>query len=847
MLDSIIIRGARQGNLQNIDLTIPRQQLVVLTGLSGSGKTTLAIDLLFQECQRRYLEALGMQGIKRPDFDSISGLAPAVLVTQTTANRNPRSTVGTLTGIYTDLRMLFEKLHTRACPECGALISAADCREEVQKEADEYRSYMFCPHCGYKMPKLTMAYFSFNTREGACPTCQGLGQTLTAVAAAAVDESLSLEKGAVKPWENTPQITYNVQSFAAALEHYGLAYTPNQPVQAFSPAQKALLYHGVFSREAKEFLPDKPAPKTVVGGRFEGVLTALVRRMSESGGQAHHLDKYFAYADCPDCAAERLAELPRSVTVAGYRLPELSLFSLEALGGWLADIQVGLSDTALVLVEPYLLDLATRLRRVIGVGVGYLSLDRQAVTLSGGEAQRMKLASTLDSELSGIIYIFDEPTVGLHPHDTHSMLETLFQLRDEGNSVLVIEHDTDIITVADHIIDIGPGSGRGGGQIVGQGTLGELMDQPSSVTGGYLRRQAEAPAWERGGAASGVGGAAASTPASAPPAGSSEPCFSIRNASLNNLKSIDVDFAIGKLTAVTGVSGSGKSTLVFDCLESAGARLGSVDVLGLENFDGIVRIEQAAVARMRRSNIATFTDIYTEVRKIFAGLPEAKALGLTSKHFSFNTPGGRCENCSGMGVVESNMLFFPNADITCPVCGGLRFNEEVLSVSYRGYSINGILKLTVDELSELFDSNKKIDRTVELLCAVGLGYLELGQTLTTLSGGEAQRLKLVRELLDARGSHNLYLMDEPTTGLHPLDVEMFLALLNRIVEAGNTVIVVEHNMQLILAADWVVDLGPEGGDKGGELVFYGTPAEMVAGGTGYTAQELRRFLGIEAV
>ena len=819
MRKNIIIKGAREGNLQNIDVEIPREKLVVLTGLSGSGKTTLAMDLLFQECQRRYLEALGMSGIKKPDVDSVMNIAPAILILQTASNKNPRSTVGTVTGIYTDLRQIYEKLHVRVCPHCTQSVSAAECREEVEKIDGEFSVYMICNLCGHRMQKLIGGWFSFNTREGACPTCQGLGKTLAINPKTVMDESLSLENGAVDGWKDLNG-KYMTDSFYAALRHYKMPVAPDTPVCAYSDAQKAVLLYGVESDEAKPFLKNTAPPKTVAGGKFEGVYTALLRRISEKGGEAKHLDQYFTHSECPTCHGERLAEISRSVTVDGKRLPELSLLPLDELLAWAEGLERCATEREKAVAGSYLTDLQTKIRRAVRMGLDYLTLDRQAITLSGGESQRLKLAAALDSSLSGIIYVMDEPTAGLHAKDTHNLMTALKQLRDDDNTVIVIEHDVDVMREADHIIDIGPGSGKHGGKIIGQGSLDELMKQADSVTGQYLKREAPHPQ-KRNRADNGV--------------------LSLHNARLHNLQNIDVDFPVGRLIAVTGVSGSGKSSLVFDVLGAETSQSGCGTITGLEQFDSIVRIEQTSLTRMKRSNVATYTDIWSEVRKVFAGLDDAKAKGLTAKHFSFNTAGGRCENCGGLGVVESHMLFFPNADVTCPVCGGMRFNEDVLSVAYKGYSINGILKASVEELPGIFGDNKAIKRMTDLLLDVGLGYLELGQTLTTLSGGEGQRLKLVKELLGAKGKRNLYLMDEPTSGLHPIDTEKFLALIERMVDAGNTVIVVEHNLQLVMEADWVIDLGPEGGTHGGKLIFAGTPDDLMTYGQTYTAEALRRF------
>ena len=819
-MSNIVVSGAREGNLKDITLEIPRNSLVVFTGLSGSGKSTLAIDVIFRECQRQYLEAIGMQGINKPKVDYMRNVSPAIVITQSDANRNPRSTVGTQTDIYTDLRMVYEKLGVRVCPNCGEEISAADCKEEVEKSDGEFTVFMYCHRCQHRMEKLTRTHFSHNTREGACPTCQGFGKVLTVNQSKAVRESLSLEDGAVGFWEHQYK-DYQIASLYGAFRHYGIPVKANTPVTDFTDLKRAILLYGIDCDAVRQAFPDVRPPKTVVSGKFEGVITALMRKMSEKGGEAARLNDYFLFDNCPDCQGERLAEISRGVTVAGTRLPQLTQLALADLLAWILRLESTLVTASRNLVEAYLLDVKTKIQRISNVGLGYLALDRQTITLSGGELQRVKLAATLDSDLTGIIYILDEPTVGLHPQDTAGMIAILQRLRDLGNTVIVIEHDPDVMAAADHIVDIGPGAGKHGGEIIGSGTLQQLQEQETSVTGAYLR--VERP--DRHEFRVGTGAA-----------------IQVRNASLHNLQNVDVSFPVGCLVAVTGVSGSGKSTLVFDVLAGLekGGRSGENVVLGTAAFDQVVTIEQAAITRMRRSNVATYSEVYLEIRKIFGELGEAKSRGLTAKHFSFNTKGGRCENCEGLGYVTSNMLFFEDLEVTCPVCGGNQFNDEVLAVQYHGNSIKDVLRMSVEEALVAFADHPRIERVLRLLQDVGLGYLELGQTLTTLSGGEGQRLKLARELLSNAGKNTLYLMDEPTTGLHPVDVNNFLVLLNRMVDTGNTVIVVEHNQQVIRASDWIVDLGPGGGNAGGQVVFAGTPLQMLEKGTTVTANCLRK-------
>lgn len=808
--DSIQIRGAWEGNLKSLSLNIPRNKLVVLTGLSGSGKTTLAIDVLYQECQRQYLEAMGYQGIQKPKVDTISNISPAIRITSGEYNRNPRSTVGTVTDIYTSMRMIYEKLSERTCPNCNQRIKSSDCKENLEKSNGDFTVFMICNKCGHKMEKLTRTYFSSNTREGACENCHGLGESMQINMDHVLREDLSLEAGAIRFWESAYK-DYQIASLNTAFKYFGLEASNHKPVSAFSPAQKLLLLHGAESSEARAAFPNLQAPKKVSDGRFEGVITTLWRRLSDKGGMAKQLEPYFKSMPCDNCQGEKLSELSRTALVMGTRLPELTGLSLEELNNFMQRMKASLTPREMALVEPYILDIDTKIRRIANVGLGYLSLDRQTMTLSGGEAQRIKLAATLDSNLTGIIYIMDEPTIGLHPMDTVGIIKILKDLRNLGNTVIVIEHDTDMMMEADHIIDIGPGSGKHGGEVIGEGSLAELIDLESSVTGSYLR-----------------GSKSNSNPLRSTEKG----FFEVKNAHRFNLKNIDVKFPIACLISVTGVSGSGKSTLVFEEL--------ATQISDAKIFDAVITVEQSALSRMKRSNVATYSGLYSEIRKIFGALKESKEKGLDSSHFSFNTKGGRCENCEGLGYVESNMLFFENIDVLCPVCGGNQFNDDVLSVIYKGHSIKDVLKLSVDEARELFNQQVKMKNTLSLLQDVGLGYLEIGQTLTTLSGGEGQRLKLAKELIVSENKQSLYLIDEPTTGLHPLDVEKFLILLNRMVDAGNTVIVVEHCLQVIEASDWIVDLGPKGGIYGGTVIAEGRPKDISMVDASQTGLALRK-------
>lgn len=809
-MNDILLKGVRVGNLKNIDVRIPKHKLVVLTGVSGSGKSTLAIDTLFQECQRRYLEAMGMQGIQKPDIDSLANCSPALLITSRQSVHNPRSSLGTLSNIYTDLRMIYEKLSYRECPHCHQWFDQSETNEETEKSEDEFKVYTFCPHCHTRIEKLTRSHFSYNTRTGACPVCQGLGEQLTINEQAVLHDSLSLHEGAVDFWEARYK-EYQIELFDKALKVYGLPSVMNIRVADFSEAQKSLLLYGSDNAQIRITYPDVKAPKSVSEGYFEGVYPILWRRLSEKGSLSKALEPYFMQCECSECHGERLNKLSREAIVYNTRLPELVHFSLEELNSWVLGLESTMQNEKQLLISAYLLDLKTKIQRIINAGLGYLTLDRQTITLSGGELQRIKLAAALDSELSGVIYILDEPTVGLHSKDTEGLIQILKKLRDMGNTVIVIEHDPDVMMAADQIIDIGPGAGRYGGEIVGQGTLNELVNQPSSITGSYYRNLKRSDIHYR----------------------SPQKWFEIKNAHLNNLKHLDLKLPMNVLCAITGVSGSGKTTLIFDVLAK---QQGCDEILGLDQFKQIISIEQAPLNRMKRSNIATYSGVYTEIRKCFA--EKAVNHGLTALHFSFNTAGGRCEYCQGLGTITSNLLFFKDVEIPCPHCHGKQFSDEVLRIKYKGLDIHEVLHLSVDEAMKHFNESNRIIKILNYLHECGLGYLELAQSLTTLSAGEAQRLKLAKELSQTQKNGSLYLIDEPTAGLHPMDIDHFLVLIQRLVDQGNTVIVVEHNLQFIRHADWVIDLGPKGGIQGGNIIAQGTPSAIIQNPASVTGKYL---------
>ncbi|MDN7246066.1 excinuclease ABC subunit UvrA [Planococcus shenhongbingii] len=816
MTDFIQIKEAAENNLKNISVNIPKNKFVVITGPSGSGKSTLAIDILQRESQRQYFEMNGMTTnfINKPKVGSIMGLSPSVGVSQnTTTNRNPRSTVGTVTDMYTYLRVIYEKLGERECPNCRAMV-------KKPADLDEESLVMQCPNCGFQMKNLNKAHFSFNTLEGACETCLGLGKTLSIRKELVFDEERSLNTGAVRIWFQNLNDYYGLVLKAAA-KHYGFEFDADMPLKDYSPEQRDLLYYGVESEQFKRHFPDIAPPKTTNKGKFEGILTATWRRYREREGVSNEA-VYFYHQTCPECQGEKLKKESRLVFVAHKPISEVSRIPLDEILGWVQEIAKELEDREGSIARSLVFELKVKIERIVSVGLGYLSMDRQSVTLSGGESQRLRLATILGSALSGVLYILDEPTAGLHPKDTEGLVKVLKQLRDLDNTVLVIEHDVDVMEHADWIIDIGPGAGMRGGEIVGQGTLESLMTQEQSVTGAYLKETYHPKQKRRAGNGQKI---------------------TVYNAVKNNLKNVTVSFPLGCFIAVTGVSGSGKSSLLFDVLAASAEedhiKEGYNRIEGMEAIGRIVTVDQSALSRMQRSNVATYTEVYTLFRTLFAKLPESIERQLTAKHFSFNTEGGRCEHCQGMGYVFVNMHFLPDLEVICPVCSGKRFKEEVLEVTYQGHSISSILDLSIEESMPLFSENKKVMATISLLLEVGLGYLKWGQTLTTLSGGEAQRLKLAKELNKPVKGQTLYILDEPSTGLHPNDVKQLLLLLNKLVDAGNTVIIVEHNTEMIQETDWIIDLGPEGGDAGGFIVAEGTPEQVAKNAASYTGAYLK--------
>jgi excinuclease ABC subunit A len=850
MTSQIVVRGARLHNLKNITVTIPKNQFVVLTGLSGSGKSTLGLDILFMEGQRQYLESLGFVnwGVTKPPVESITGLSPTISIDQHLTNRSPRSTVGTVTDVYTYLRILFARLGHRPCPHCGKEVPPSfnasqeewdgeGSSTELRAQDDNSIEETFpCPHCGVPIPEIGMANFSFNKPEGACPTCTGLGTVHQANLQRLVEEQKSILEGGVVGW-NASYVKYYSSILLAAAAHYGLDFDLSLPLKDFTPQQRDLLFYGVESPLFRRHFPEVEPPTTTRQGRVEGLATSLLRRYAERVQDAEYrekMDEFLVTQTCPDCQGTRLRPESRAVVVNSQNIVALSRMSLIDLGHWLAALPGTLKGEALRIAEPILVELNERIERLVEVGAGYLTSERSTPTLSAGEAQRLRLASLLGSGLSGVLYVFDEPTIGLHPRDTHHMIGVLRRLRDLGNTVLVIEHDLEMIAAADHVIDFGPGAGKLGGQVVASGTPEEIAAQTGSLTADYLAGRTSIPVPEQ-----------RREPG--------EKTLTIHGARQHNLQNITVGFPLGLLVAVTGVSGSGKSSLVFDILDRAlrkhlnhsSEAPGDHDSIeGYEYLDKIITIDQEHIGRIPRSNAATYSDTFTSIRESFAATPEARRLKYSARQFSFNVPGGRCERCQGAGVLTVKMHFMPDVEVRCPACHGRRFTPETLTVRYRDHDISQVLDMTVEEALALFQDVPAARSRLQVLSDVGLGYLQLGQPATTLSGGEAQRVKLAKELGRRVTGRTLYLLDEPTTGLHLADTARLLGVLQRLVNAGNSVIVVEHNLELIRAVDWVIDLGPEGGAGGGNLIVEGTPEQIAQAAHSYTGQCLREGVGI---
>ena len=940
MQENIIVKGARANNLKNIDVTIPRDKLVVMTGVSGSGKSSLAFDTIYAEGQRRYVESLSSYArmflgqMDKPDVDYIEGLSPAISIDQKTTSKNPRSTVGTVTEIYDYLRLLWARAGTPHCPNCGKEIrqqtidqiidqvlalpegtriqvmapvirgkkgehakvfedakrsgyvrarvdgSLYELDEEIKLEKNKKHSIEIivdrliirpdirqrltdsvetaaklsgglvivnllreekdlsfsqnyaCEDCGISMEELTPRMFSFNNPFGACPTCTGLGNQLKADPALIVqDGEKSILDGAIQAsgWNNIRGDGISRMYFDALSKKYKFSLT--EPWNSLSNEAKNIILYGT-KGETLELHYDQPRGKGVLKQAFEGICNNIERRYKETQSDASRkeLEELMSECPCPDCQGRRLRKESLAVTVGEKNIYEFTTLSVEDALIWMDGLT--LTEQQMLIADRILKEIRSRLGFLKSVGLGYLTLARSAGTLSGGESQRIRLATQIGSSLMGVLYILDEPSIGLHQRDNDKLLATLKNLRDLGNSLIVVEHDEDTMRAADYLIDIGPGAGVHGGQVVAAGTPAEVMANPDSLTGQYLsgKKKIEVPAVRRPG---------------------NGKVLKVIGAAENNLRHIDVKFPLGTFTVVTGVSGSGKSSLVNEVLfKRLGAELmrmkvrpGKCDrIEGIEQLDKVVNIDQSPIGRTPRSNPATYTGLFNDIRDLFASTQEAKSRGYGQGRFSFNVRGGRCEACSGDGLLKIEMHFLPDIFVPCEVCKGRRYNRETLEVRYKGKNIADVLDMTVDEALDFFSALPKLKKRLQTLQDVGLGYVKLGQPSTELSGGEAQRVKLATELSKQATGKTIYILDEPTTGLHSDDVRKLLEVLQRLVDAGNTVVVIEHNLDVIKCADHLIDLGPEGGDGGGTIVVTGTPEEVAACPVSFTGQYLKRML-----
>jgi len=940
-LDKILIRGARTHNLKNIDLTLPRDKLIVITGLSGSGKSSLAFDTLYAEGQRRYVESLSayarqfLSMMEKPDVDTIEGLSPAISIEQKSTSHNPRSTVGTITEIYDYLRLLYARVGTPRCPDHDAPLEAQTVSQMVDQvlalpegrklmllapvirerkgehlavfdelraqgfvrarvngrlyeldelpkldkqkkhsidvvvdrfkvrgdlqqrlaesfetalkladgialvasmeEDDDSEEMIFsarfaCPICGHSISELEPKLFSFNNPAGACPTCDGLGVKQFFDAKRLVNGELTLAEGAIRGWDR--RNVYYFQMLGSLASHYG--FSLDEPFDSLAADHQKSILRGS-GRENVEFRYLNDRGDIVKRSHpFEGIVPNLERRYreTESNSVREELAKYLSTQPCPDCRGTRLRREARHVWVGDKTLPAVTAMPIGDATDYFGVLS--LSGRRGEIADKILKEIRERLQFLVNVGLDYLTLDRSADTLSGGEAQRIRLASQIGAGLVGVMYILDEPSIGLHQRDNERLLGTLRHLRDIGNTVIVVEHDEDAIRLADYVVDIGPGAGIHGGRIVAEGTPDEVMAHPDSLTGKYLSGRVKINY--------------------RPERTRRDPkmLLKLKGARGNNLRNVDLEIPVGLLTCITGVSGSGKSTLINNTLFpiTATALNGATTLEvaphdsfdGLQHLDKVVDIDQSPIGRTPRSNPATYTGLFTPIRELFAGVPEARSRGYGPGRFSFNVKGGRCEACQGDGVIKVEMHFLPDIYVPCDVCKGKRYNRETLEVKYKGKSITEVLDMTIEEAREFFDPVPAVARKLQTLMDVGLSYIKLGQSATTLSGGEAQRVKLSRELSKRDTGKTLYILDEPTTGLHFADIQQLLDVLHRLRDHGNTVVVIEHNLDVIKTADWLVDLGPEGGSKGGQIIACGTPEEVADMAQSHTGHFLKPLL-----
>ncbi len=826
MRDVIKVVGARAHNLKNISIEIPKGKLTVITGLSGSGKSSLAFDTIYAEGQRRYVESLSSYArqflgvMEKPDIDYIEGLSPAISIDQKTAARSPRSTVGTMSEVYDYLRLLFAKVGIVHCPECHTVVKKERRENQVKSASGIKRTVMtqvhVCPNCGHEFPEITMSSFSFNSPAGACSTCQGLGVRLVIDPELVFpNKKLTLAEGAIRPWS---RITSHANWYNKALKAVSVDQniSLDTAVQDLTEPELAIVLYG-----------DKGQ-----GGEFEGVIPNLERRYRETDSDyiRNEIEKYMVERICEVCHGNRLRPEILAITLKDKSIAEVTAMTIEQAAQFFQSCELLQVDDKVS--SPILREINSRLGYLVQVGLAYLTLDRNADTLAGGEAQRIRLATQLGSALTGVLYILDEPSIGLHPRDHDNLIETIMQLRDLGNTVIVVEHDQITMEAADYLIDIGPGAGDHGGQVIAKGTPEQVKTNPKSLTGQYLSgtRQIEVPIKRRK---------------------PNDNKITVMGATEFNLKNVSVDFPLNTFICVTGVSGSGKSTLVSDILARALAKKfhhaktepgKHREISGMEHINKVIAIDQSPIGRTPRSNPATYTGLFTPIRELFAASTLAVERKYDEGHFSFNVRGGRCEPCRGEGAMKVEMHFLPDVYVTCEVCGGTRYNQEVLDVLYKGKNIAEVLNMTVEEALNFFKELPAVADKLKVLADVGLGYMHLGQTATSLSGGEAQRVKLATELSRHDTGRTLYILDEPTSGLHFEDIKRLLIVLQALVDKGNTVLVIEHNIDVIKSCDWVIDMGPEGGNKGGRLVAAGTPEAVAKVTDSHTGRYLAKAL-----
>ncbi len=811
----IVIQGAKENNLKNISLRIPRNQITAVVGVSGSGKSSLIIDILQKESMRQLFDTMGGPNqVKKPLVDSIEGLSPVIYIDQHIKNRNPRSTVGTATEILKLIRLLFAQAGVRKCSHCGNKIPPFISGYENDADWSEDGNDLFellrdsCPACGQEIRKFRMSDFSYNNPNGACPKCHGIGEIYSVNQSVTIDEELSVSGGALKSWGKSELKIY-VPIILAAGNYYGFSFDPDEKIKKLSPEAKAFLYYGNDDPRFTKYYPGvaRPEEKNCWFVGFINDMEIKYEKYLDNEDWTERFGRFMARTECPECNGSRLSRELEAVKVNGVSLNQLMRYSLREIKNWISDYkESGKSRIEYQLVGEVVEFIIGRLNELLGLGLGYLSLSRSVVSLSFGEHQRLRVANILGSNLTEMIYIFDEPTIGLHPADNDRIMNAIRVLKEKGNTVIIIEHDVDFIRNADYIVEIGPEAGTNGGQLLFAGTMEELLRSEKSIMKHYLLKTYE-PLKEtdyiRG------------------------DCIKVRNARKHNLKDISVRIALNKINVITGVSGSGKSSLIFDVLVEAltnyykkGVKDESIE--GYEKLDHVICMSQKPLSKGARSNIATYTDIYTDIRKVFERQPEAGRLGLDKKDFSFNVRGGRCEHCEGQGTVELNMVLMPTMEVRCPVCKGKRFHKNVLEVKYKDRSITDILNTTCDDALPFFRDVPGIYRVLKAMSDIGLGYLTIGHPLNQLSGGECQRIRLVRELSRNKRGRNLYVLDEPTTGLHPRDIEKLVRIMKGLKQNGHTLVVIEHNLDLMLEADHIIDLGSGGGEEGGRLVYQGS-------------------------